>query len=87
MRTVALLGALIAKQLRKRNGNAIFLSFRDRLEQFCYQMELKVSFGEGGGLLTVACSVLREKSNRRCSGFQFQQIFSPAFSKPCTVHC
>lgn len=85
-RTVAVLGAPIAKQLRKRNGNAVF-PFRVRYEQVCYQIELKISFGEGGGLLNIACSVLREKSNCRCSGFQFQQIFSPAFSKPCTVHC
>lgn len=83
-RTAAPLGGSVARQVRKRNGNAIF----PFLLHFCCQLELKMSLeGRGGGLLNVSCSVWREKSNCRCSGFQFQQIFSPAFSKPCTVHC
>lgn len=82
-RTVALLEGPVARQLRKRTGNAIF----PFLLHFCYPLELKISFGEGGGLLNISCSVWREKTNCRCSGFQFQQIFSPAFSKPCAVHC
>jgi len=78
----------VAEKPRERNGNALFPSLRDIYEQFCHQIELlKISVWEGGGLLNIACSVLREKPNCRCCGFQFQQIFSPAFSKPCTVHC
>lgn len=47
-RTVTLLDALIATQLRERGGNALFSSIGSNYEQFYYQTELlKVSFQEG----------------------------------------
>ena len=82
-RTVTLLGALIDQQHREKDGGAVLSSFGSKYESFCYQ----TVFRRGGGLLSIAYPVVGEKSNCRCSGFQFQQIFSPAFSKPCTVRC
>lgn len=55
-RIAALLGGSVARQVRKRNGKAIF----PFLLSFCFQLELKISFGVGGGLLNISCSVWRE---------------------------
>lgn len=47
-RTVTLLDALVATQLRERGGNTLFSSIGSKYEQFYYQTELlKVSFQEG----------------------------------------